>query len=95
MSADMTDLIKTLGVPVALLVAALVTGAREKPLWVFGSVHREAVQRLNVDIANLRNELRELRTQYRDDMAKERALSDSLLGVGERVAAAAEKAAAK
>jgi hypothetical protein len=93
MTPDTVDLLTKFGLPTAALILVLWSGARG--YWVFGATHREVVQRLNVDIANLRNEVRELRTQYREDMAKERALSDSLLGVGERVAAAAEKAAAK
>lgn len=91
MSPAMIDLLTKFGLPTFLLVAVLWTGKRGD--WVFGATYVEMQRRLNVDIALLRNEVKELRQQYREDMARERALSDSLLGVGERVAAAAEKAA--
>jgi hypothetical protein len=57
-------------IAVAVLIA--IVGARDVPLWVFGSYYRETVQRLNVDIALLRNELR-----------AERELNQRLLGVTE------------
>jgi hypothetical protein len=55
--------------------------------------HDEFVTELRTENGKLHAEIVELRRQYREDMAKERDLSNSLLGVGERVAAAAEKAA--
>jgi hypothetical protein len=61
MTPDTVDLLTKFGLPTAALILVLWSGA--KGYWVFGPVHREIVQRLNVDIANLRNEVRELRTQ--------------------------------
>lgn len=40
------ELAKTVGVPLAMVLTALIIGAKKNPTWVFGEYHRETVREL-------------------------------------------------
>ena len=74
----LAELAKVVTLPVAMLLAALASGARASPAWVFGPHHRETVARLERAL--------EKAEKQRDDAIQ---LNYRLLGLAEKAAAAA------